>query len=123
MFDQASRLDQPGGLERLAADQQARRETEAFRQRIRLGFHRAGDAELDVAEQQFVADGKLETIEKQGRCHRTIGAALARKQRCKRIVRFGHESAVERVAVVDGLDLDQRLIGAVRLAGHRAQAR
>ncbi|MGO7845306.1 hypothetical protein, partial [Rhizobium johnstonii] len=36
------------------------------------------------------------------------------------IVRLGHELAVEWVGVVDGLDLDQRLIGTVGLAGHRA---
>ena len=122
MFDQASGLDQPGGLERLAADKQARRKAKTFRQCIRLGFHRAGDAELDVAEQQFVADRKPEPIEKQWRCDRTIGAALARKQCCKRIVRLGHELAIERVGVIDSLDLDQRLIGPVGLAGHRAQA-
>lgn len=66
MFDQASGLDQPGGLERLAADEQTRRKAETFRQCIRLGFHRTGDAELDVAEQQFVADRKPEPIEKEG---------------------------------------------------------
>jgi hypothetical protein len=95
-------------------DQQARRKAEAFGDGIGLGLHRAGYVEDDIAEQDLITDLQAQRSKSSGAATAPYRAASGLPSGLQRIVRLGLERAVERIGAIDGLDLDQRLIGAVR---------
>ena len=105
---QAARLQKPAGAQCRLADQQARAEADRAGEFVRFTGDCRPQFKFDSADFDAVAGVQSEPRQKQRVCRGAECAVVLGQQRRKRQWRIGRERAEQRIAIVDGFDLDQR---------------
>ncbi len=123
VIDERARLDEAGGGERPIGDHDAGAEGEAGAARIGLALHRGAEREFGVADADEIAELEAEPLEEKRIDRGAPMPVAAREKIVQRHLRFPRGlqrgGAVERVGLVDRLQLDQRPLLAVDAARHR----
>ena len=120
--DHAAGLDQPGAFHRLEVDQQARPQDEAAgRGAVGFALDGAPDAEGRIADLDGIADIEVESLA-DGLFDHGAPDAVPLPDRIAQVAALAQrESAIERVRVIDRLQLHQGGAGAVLAPGHGAR--
>lgn len=121
MFDKTPVLNETRGEKGVATDHQSWSKTETVGQSIRLVDHGAGQFQLHITEQDFIADLDAEPFQQKRRGDGAIGVAVPGQKFAQRSVRRGHESSIERVGAVNGLHFRQGLFRPIGKARHGTQ--
>ena len=122
--DEAARLEEPGGVEGGAAHHQARPEGEPGGEPVGLGFDDAGEPDRRAADPDAVADAKAEARQQLRLGDAAEDIAVGAQQVAKvGIAAADLDRAGQRIGLVDRLQFDQRLAGAVDRPRHGAQRR
>ncbi len=114
--DQAAGLDEAGLFQRIEGEQNPRAEGGAGREPVWLVREDRRDGEGGAADGEAVAKADAQPVE---------NAAVNRKSvlahnRAKASAFLEAHGSVKRIGAIHGLEVHERLLAAIRLAGHRA---
>ena len=104
---ETARLNEPGGVQRLLCDHQARAEADAARELVGLDHQRGADLEDGIADADTSAGLQIEPRQQRGFGDRAVDAVALRECGGKRTRRVEHNVSVQRIGGVDRLRLHQ----------------